>query len=54
MRAISLSNKGLFWANLGVLYHRWGRRAEAIAAYKEALRQDGGLASARANLKTLL
>ena len=54
MRAISLGDKALFWANLGVLYHRWGRRQEAIEAYREALSRDGGLASARANLKTLL
>lgn len=43
----------LYYVNLGVLYHRWGRRLEAITAYEHALQLDPKHHSARVNAMKL-
>jgi Flp pilus assembly protein TadD len=55
LTAISLSPRprATFLTNLGVLYHRWGRRSEAAAAYRAALALRPHLVSARENLARL-
>ena len=45
--------KAGYHANLGVLYHRWGKLQEAVSSYQAALALDPGLASARKNLARL-
>lgn len=47
-------NYALYYVNLGVLYHRWGRKRNAIAAYENALKIDPNLRSVKENLKTLM
>ena len=54
LKAISMKNKALFWGNLGVLYHRWNKKDQAIAAYKNALLIDNNMPSAKVNLEKLL
>jgi len=54
LKAISMKNKALFWGNLGVLYHRWNKKGQAIAAYKNALLIDNNMPSAKVNLEKLL
>lgn len=46
----------LYYVNLGVLYHRWGRRYEerAIESYRQALALEPQLPSARNNLAKLV
>ena len=53
LKAISLGGKALYWSNLGVLYHRWGKLNQAEGAYLSALRLDSSLGSARVNLNKL-
>ena len=53
LKAISLEGKGLYWSNLGVLYHRWGKMIKAEEAYTTALQIDNSLGSARINLAKL-
>jgi protein O-mannosyl-transferase len=43
----------LYHANLGVLYHRWNRKALAMEYYTSALKLDPGLLSAKENLMKL-
>lgn len=43
----------LYYVNLGVLYHRWDRRLEAINAYDHALQLDPKHHSARVNAMKL-
>lgn len=43
----------LYYVNLGVLYHRWDRRREAITAYEHALKLDPKHHSARMNAMKL-
>ena len=50
----SKPNYALYHANLGVLYHRWGKRELAIKYYRNALKLDGSLSSAQQNLNKLL
>lgn len=47
-------NYALYYVNLGVLYHRWGRKKSAISAYETALKIDPNLKSVKENLKNLL
>ena len=54
LRAISLRNSGLYWSNLGVLYHRANRKEAAVSAYKTALLLDQNIQSARVNLEKIL
>ena len=54
LRAISLRNSGLYWSNLGVLYHRANRKEKAVSAYKTALSLDQNIQSARVNLEKIL
>ena len=54
MRAIGMKKSALFWGNLGVLYHRWNRREQAIEAYQAALLIDNSFQSAKVNLEKLL
>ena len=54
LKAISQRNSGLYWSNLGVLYHRWNKKDAAVAAYKNALLIDSNISSARVNLKKIL
>ena len=54
LRAISLRNSGLYWSNLGVLYHRANRKEAAVSAYKTALSLDLNIQSARDNLEKIL
>ncbi|XP_048515416.1 protein O-mannosyl-transferase TMTC4 isoform X2 [Athalia rosae] len=42
-----------FYTNLGVLYHRWNKRAKAEEMYKKALKIQPGLKSASDNLDKL-
>lgn len=45
--------KSIFYANLGVLYHRWGKIDKAKKNYKIALSLDSSLKNAHANLMKL-
>lgn len=47
-------NYALYYVNLGVLYHRWGKKQNAISAYERALSIDPNLRSVKQNLKNLL
>ncbi len=47
-------NYALYHVNLGVLYHRWGKKQNAIQTYETALRIDPNLKSVKENLKNLL
>lgn len=55
LRAIELKpNSGLFHANLGVLYHRFSKKKEALKHYKIAIELDPQLKSARKNMQKLM
>lgn len=45
--------KSIFYANLGVLYHRWGKKELAKRNYKLALSLDANLKNAQSNLLKL-
>jgi protein O-mannosyl-transferase len=45
--------KSIFYANLGVLYHRWGKKNLAMKNYQKALSLDKNLKNAQTNLKKL-
>lgn len=45
--------KSIFYANLGVLYHRWGKKELAKKNYEIALSLDASLKNARSNLLKL-
>jgi protein O-mannosyl-transferase len=45
--------KSIFYANLGVLYHRWGKKALAKRNYEKALALDANLKNAQSNLMKL-
>lgn len=45
--------KSIFYANLGVLYHRWGKKELAKKNYKIALSLDANLKNAQSNLSKL-
>lgn len=45
--------KSIFYANLGVLYHRWGKKDLAKRNYKLALSLDANLKNAQSNLSKL-
>lgn len=47
-------NYALYYVNLGVLYHRWGKKRNAIQTYERALQIDPNLRSVKENLKNLL
>ena len=49
-----MRNSGLYWSNLGVLYHRANNKEKAVSAYKTALLIDQNIQSARVNLENLL
>ncbi|XP_059622180.1 protein O-mannosyl-transferase TMTC4 [Phlebotomus argentipes] len=54
LQAIKLRpNYAMYYANLGVLYHRWRKRAKAIEFYQKALKVDPNLRSVRENLSKL-
>ncbi|CAH1098557.1 unnamed protein product [Psylliodes chrysocephalus] len=54
LQAINLNpNNGLYYSNLGVLYHRWDKKDKARQMYKKALEIDSNLKSAELNLKRL-
>ncbi|KAJ8963524.1 hypothetical protein NQ314_005566 [Rhamnusium bicolor] len=54
LEAINLSPKNaLYYSNLGVLYHRWGRIEKAREMYKKALQIDPNMKSTEFNLKRL-
>lgn len=42
------------YANLGVLYHRWGKYDSAVKAYNKALELDSSLTTTRDNLNMVL
>lgn len=52
--AIRQSEEAAYFANLGVLYHRWKRFGDARAAYLRALELNPDMASTKDNLKALL
>ena len=55
LRAISLRpGSGLYYSNLGVLYHRANKKDKAVSAYKTALLLDQNIQSARVNLEKIL
>lgn len=45
--------KSIFYVNLGVLYHRWGKKELAVKNYQKALSLDRNLINVHANLKKL-
>jgi len=45
--------RAVYYGNLGVLYHRWGKTDQAVLSYKAALRINPNLRSAQENLKKL-
>lgn len=45
--------KSIFYANLGVLYHRWGKKDLAKKNYEIALSLDSNLKNAQSNLSKL-
>lgn len=45
--------KSIFYANLGVLYHRWGKKELAKKYYEAALTLDASLKNAQSNLEKL-
>ncbi|XP_070503725.1 protein O-mannosyl-transferase Tmtc4 [Chironomus tepperi] len=45
--------KSIFYANLGVLYHRWGKKELAKKYYQSALALDASLKNAQSNLMKL-
>jgi len=51
--AIVLEPKPLYFGNLGVLYHRWGKHKLAIKAYSKALELNPRMQSTRINLEKL-
>ncbi|XP_055677652.1 protein O-mannosyl-transferase TMTC4 isoform X2 [Lutzomyia longipalpis] len=54
LRAIELRpNYAMYYANLGVLYHRWRRHSQAEEYYRKALKVDPNLRSVRENLSKL-
>lgn len=55
LRAIQLKpESALFHANLGVLYHRFNKREQALESYKNALSLEPNLKSAKQNMQKLL
>ena len=53
--ATNLDSKNAnYWANLGVLYHRWKKLRKAESMYRRSLSLDPNLRSANDNLKMLL
>lgn len=54
-RTIELQpNYALCYVNLGVLYHRWNKKAKAIESYRQALAINPNLSNAKKYLNTLL
>uniref|UniRef100_A0A6B2EFB9 dolichyl-phosphate-mannose--protein mannosyltransferase n=1 Tax=Phlebotomus kandelakii TaxID=1109342 RepID=A0A6B2EFB9_9DIPT len=54
LRAIDLRpNYAMYYANLGVLYHRWRKPTKAAVFYRKALTVDPNLRSVRENLSKL-
>ena len=47
-------NNGNYWANLGVLYHRWRKYDLAEKTYRHTLKLNPSLKSAQDNLNMLL
>jgi protein O-mannosyl-transferase len=45
--------KSIYFANLGVLYHRWGKKSLAKKNYVIALSLDSNLKNAQSNLMKL-
>lgn len=45
------SHDSRYYANLGVLYHRWGKYEAAVKSYNKALELDPSLATTRDNLQ---
>ncbi|GAB0098958.1 Protein O-mannosyl-transferase TMTC4 [Sergentomyia squamirostris] len=54
LKAIELKpNYAMYYANLGVLYHRWQKPSKATEFYQKALKLDPNLRSVRENLSKL-
>ncbi|KAG5866214.1 hypothetical protein JTB14_035255 [Gonioctena quinquepunctata] len=54
LEAINMNpGNGLYYSNLGVLYHRWGKTGKAREMYKKALHINPNLKSTELNLKKL-
>ncbi|CAO1404459.1 unnamed protein product [Diamesa serratosioi] len=53
LEIIKIEPKALFYANLGVLYHRWNKKELAENNYIKALSLDSNLKNARNNLSKL-
>lgn len=55
LRAIQLKpTSAVFHANLGVLYHRFNKRDKALESYRNALKLEPNLKSAKQNMQKLL
>ncbi|KAJ6636668.1 Protein O-mannosyl-transferase TMTC4, partial [Pseudolycoriella hygida] len=50
----SRPNYALYYVNLGVLYHRWGKKQMAIRTYEAALQIDPNLRRVKENLQNIL
>ena len=54
LKALKLDpNNSQYYANLGVLYHRWKKYGKALESYKKALKHNPNLKSARENYESL-
>lgn len=54
LKAIHLQpSNALYHVNLGVLYHRWNRRVQAVDSYRNALKINPNLANAKKYLEQL-
>lgn len=47
-------HSALYYSNLGVLYHRWGKTEKARGMYRKALHLDPGMKTTEMNLRKLL
>lgn len=54
LRIIQLQPEhALYHVNLGVLYHRWNRKAQAVDSYRNALKINPNLANAKKYIEQL-
>ncbi|RWS15638.1 transmembrane and TPR repeat-containing protein 4-like protein [Dinothrombium tinctorium] len=52
--ALNISKEAVYYANLGVLYHRWKKYSKAKIAYKNALLINPNMQTTKENLQSLM